>query len=360
MSKFPHLPLFTDAFIADTTHLNATETGAYLLLLMTAWRSPDCRLPDDDKKLARWARVDPRAWHKLKPVVMEFWALTDGFWTQKRLLSERDSVSKRAETARLNGMHGGRPKSLINNDQENPAGSSRVSQEKASIPIPISKTPIAPKGKDAAAPLAAEADLDLFMDRLMAGEPVEPKRVSLKDIDPMQLYDALTKGTKPAPKPQPVAEPKPRAPKGQVDPQVEIDFAEFWSAYPSRGASGNPRKPAWEEYLKAIRKGADPAILLAAARALAAQWRKEPKDRWQYIPLASTWLHQERWTDTAVAKPDAKASEAVLDEKVLDSAVRQFHVYGRWPEKALGPAPGQPGCTIPRHILAKHGYAAAA
>ncbi|ACL63205.1 DUF1376 domain-containing protein [Methylobacterium nodulans] len=45
MSAYPSLPLFTDAFIADTGHLSAAETGAYLMLLMVAWRSPGCSLP---------------------------------------------------------------------------------------------------------------------------------------------------------------------------------------------------------------------------------------------------------------------------------------------------------------------------
>ena len=72
MSRFPSLPLFTDAFLADTGHLTAQETGAYLLLIMMAWRLPGCRLPDDDAKLARWARVDARTWRHLKPVVMSF------------------------------------------------------------------------------------------------------------------------------------------------------------------------------------------------------------------------------------------------------------------------------------------------
>ena len=136
MSSFPSLPLFTDAFIADTGHLSAQQTGAYMMLLMMAWRSPECRLPDDDDKLARWARVDRRTWLKIKPVVMEFWTLVDGFWSQKRLSKERDVVSKRAEVARENGQQGGRPKSLENNDADNPTGAARVDQKKAPNPIP--------------------------------------------------------------------------------------------------------------------------------------------------------------------------------------------------------------------------------
>ena len=137
MSAFPSLPLFTDAFIADTGHLSAQETGAYLMLLMVAWRTPDCRLPDDDDKLARWARVDRRTWKRLKPTVMEFWSLGGGFWTQKRLTQERDIVSKRADAARSNGKHGGRPKSLEDNNPDNPTGSRSLTQQKAPNPNPI-------------------------------------------------------------------------------------------------------------------------------------------------------------------------------------------------------------------------------
>jgi uncharacterized protein YdaU (DUF1376 family) len=139
MSEFPSLPLFTDAFLADTGHLSAQETGAYLLLIMMAWRLPECRVPDDDAKLCRWARVDKRTWQRIKPAVMEFWILEGGFWTQKRLSKERDHVSKRADVARQNGKQGGRPKSLENNNTGNPEGSSRVSQTKAPNPSPNPK-----------------------------------------------------------------------------------------------------------------------------------------------------------------------------------------------------------------------------
>lgn len=139
MSAFPSLPLFTDAFIADTGHLNATETGAYLMLLMVAWRTPECRLPDDDQRLARWARVDARSWARIKPKVMEFWTLTEGQWSQKRLLLERDKVRKFAEASRRNGTAGGRPKGLKNKRAENPAGSQEETQQKAPNPIPNPK-----------------------------------------------------------------------------------------------------------------------------------------------------------------------------------------------------------------------------
>jgi uncharacterized protein YdaU (DUF1376 family) len=100
MSEYPYLPLFTAEFIASTTHLSAEETGAYLMLLMMAWQSPGASLPDDDRKLAAWARVDAATWRTIKLAVMEFWQLSDGQWHQKRLTKERAHVASVSDARR--------------------------------------------------------------------------------------------------------------------------------------------------------------------------------------------------------------------------------------------------------------------
>lgn len=93
MAEFPALPLFTDAYMADTRHLTAAQHGAYLLLLMTAWRMPDCKLPDDDKFLARCASMDLRVWKVNKSLVMGFWKQdSEQKWYQGRLVDERKYV----------------------------------------------------------------------------------------------------------------------------------------------------------------------------------------------------------------------------------------------------------------------------
>lgn len=102
MAEFPHLPLFTDAYLADTRHLTTEEHGAYLLLMMEAWRRPDCNLPDDDMMLARLSGLSLDRWEEIKPVVMAFWK-RDGrrkVWTQKRLLKERGYVSEKSKSQR--------------------------------------------------------------------------------------------------------------------------------------------------------------------------------------------------------------------------------------------------------------------
>lgn len=89
MADYPILQFSTDAFIADTQHLDATETGAYCMLLFCAWRRPNCDLPDDDKILARFARCGTKTWKRIKPTVMGFWYLDGDAWKQKRLEKER-------------------------------------------------------------------------------------------------------------------------------------------------------------------------------------------------------------------------------------------------------------------------------
>ena len=52
MSKAPSMPMYWDAYLADTTHLSTEEHGAYLLLLAAMWRR-DGWVPDDDRDNAR-------------------------------------------------------------------------------------------------------------------------------------------------------------------------------------------------------------------------------------------------------------------------------------------------------------------
>jgi uncharacterized protein YdaU (DUF1376 family) len=199
MSEFPSLPLFTDSFIADTGHLTAHETGAYMMLLMVAWRMPDCRLPDDDAKLARWARVEPRHWPRTKSVVMGFWTLKDGFWSQKRLTKERDFVRKHAAAARANGGHGGRPPNaaklqhqrgslmhalgspdlLFSNGLGTPLGFQTVTQPKPPNPNPIEESSSEALVPKAAREEGREGSKEIFGDCRVAYSEEERRGLAL-------------------------------------------------------------------------------------------------------------------------------------------------------------------------------------
>ena len=98
MAKFPHLPLWTDAYMADTLHLTHEEHGLYLMLLMTIWRSPDCKIPNDLTWVKRRLRAtDQQMENLVKNLLDEFFTTTGNHITQKRLKEEYEYVRKKAK-----------------------------------------------------------------------------------------------------------------------------------------------------------------------------------------------------------------------------------------------------------------------
>jgi uncharacterized protein YdaU (DUF1376 family) len=106
MADFPYLPLFTDAYLADTDHLSLEEHGAYLRLLMLAWRTPGCALPNDHDWIARRLRISRDDFDRVAaPILLEFFTLRRGNRLhQKRLSKEFARARTRSEkqTARIN------------------------------------------------------------------------------------------------------------------------------------------------------------------------------------------------------------------------------------------------------------------
>lgn len=89
MAEFPSLPLFTDAWIADTKHLSRLERGTYHDLLVLMWRTPECRVPNDDAWLGKRLGMtleEVRA--ELRPVISEFCQSDGNYVVQKRLRKE--------------------------------------------------------------------------------------------------------------------------------------------------------------------------------------------------------------------------------------------------------------------------------
>jgi len=94
MSEYPKLPLWTDSYLGDTHHLTTIQHGAFLLLLITMWRSKTRTLPDDDKLLARYTHLSARQWSRIRPMLMPFFEIKNGVLQNGRLLDEYDSVKR--------------------------------------------------------------------------------------------------------------------------------------------------------------------------------------------------------------------------------------------------------------------------
>ena len=165
MAEYPSLPIFTDAYLGDTTHLTLEEHGAYLKLLMIAWRSPDCDLPNDPKRLSVMLGVGLKKFASIWATVGLFWDEIDGRLTQKKLLKVRSRVNHMVEQKRAAGIASAEAKRLKNSDSaptdvltETPAERQRGGQQ----PKPnLTETSTVPseRAPDEPAPPAASPDL---------------------------------------------------------------------------------------------------------------------------------------------------------------------------------------------------------
>lgn len=118
MSKAPSMPMYWDAYLADTTHLTTEEHGAYLLLLAAMWRR-DGRVPDNDKDNARILGLTPAKWRKIKArfvSTISGFHVENGEITQKKLRKTWENTQENIEKNRTNGAKGGRPKSKETKD----------------------------------------------------------------------------------------------------------------------------------------------------------------------------------------------------------------------------------------------------
>jgi len=103
MAAIPFMPLYVADYLSDAAHLNTLEHGAYLLLIMTYWQRGEA-LPNDDKKLARIARIGPREWNRLRPTLSEFFEVSCDSWLHSRVERELANVRSKSLKKRNGGL----------------------------------------------------------------------------------------------------------------------------------------------------------------------------------------------------------------------------------------------------------------
>ncbi len=287
MADFPILPLFTDAYIADTQHLTNEEHGVYLRLLMFAWRSPGCGLPDDDRRLALMVGVGAKKWAALKPVVMDFWTLNDGLWRQKKLSGEREKVERKRDLNSAAGIASSRAKALKRNNQ---ASTDAVTEPATEHPT--------------------ENQLSISISRYNKNNTRKPGlRESAKSAD--------------------------------ADP-IEREFQEaFWPQY--------PRKTDKADALKAFRKARKETSLETILACLQSFRRKSEGTDLQFVRQASRFLNAKPWLDDDGngTPPGPKPADADGWRKRL----RLARAQRQWSASEWGPPPGAAGCLVPADLL---------
>jgi hypothetical protein len=85
-----------------------------------------------------------------------------------------------------------------------------------------------------------------------------------------------------------------RAPRVDGQGAASGEFDTFWQIYPHRGRFSDPKKPARLKFEAAIKRGVDPAAIIAGAERYRAHVEQEGIEP-RFVAQAATWLHQERW-----------------------------------------------------------------
>lgn len=118
------MPFYVGDYLGDTMELTTEQHGAYLLLLLAAWKK-GAYLTNNDEALASICKCDKKAWARVSFAVLPYFTETeDGTQIyQARQLEEYQAASKNNETQRVNGNKGGRPRKIKPNEtQQKPMG----------------------------------------------------------------------------------------------------------------------------------------------------------------------------------------------------------------------------------------------
>lgn len=169
------MPLYVADYLADTSHLNCAESGAYLHLIMHYWQKGG--LPIEDKRLASIARATPEQWSDMRDTIADFFG--DG-WTHSRIDEELESARKAYERRAAAGRAGGKAKAdgkqSSSNAKAMPEQSQPQSQQKEEVanatssPEPAKAAPVAVIGL----PTVSDGDFPVTADDIAEWQTAFP------------------------------------------------------------------------------------------------------------------------------------------------------------------------------------------
>lgn len=308
MAEFPAFPLWTDAYLADTHHLSTIEHGTYMLLLIAMWRAGG-ELPNDPRKLARFAGLGPNQWVRLAPTIMPFFTVTgDGSSiTQGRLSDEltyvRDHAKKQSQNAR------------------------RRWSKNTTPPVAVIQHPEPLYDGADTNPLKTINQVDAvgMPDACQTDAPT-PTHIRSKNYTADAVLSETAVSDPPAPKSR----------KGKYSPE----FDEAWSAYPTDPNMSKAKAfGAWAKL-----DAGDRTKVLAGIPAFVAFCRKDPT----YRPVHMVRFISERRFDGFAPATAQEATAADWRKRLIYARARSIWASAEW-----GPMPGRDGCLVPAEHLAE-------
>lgn len=99
MTTRPWMPWYIADFVGDTQHLDAAETGAYMLLLGHYWLSGG-RLPEGDAAMSRVTRMSHAQWKRSRVTILKFFPGGANKRSDQELAHAADVSNKRSASAK--------------------------------------------------------------------------------------------------------------------------------------------------------------------------------------------------------------------------------------------------------------------
>ena len=128
----PWMPWYIADYLADTAHLRAAQSGAYLHLIMHYWQRGG--LPNENVQLAAIARMTDSEWKKTRPIIEPFFQMPG--WKHKRVEEELAKSMAKYEARAAAGKKGGEAKA-----EGKQTASNATAKDEAGLNQPLSQPP---------------------------------------------------------------------------------------------------------------------------------------------------------------------------------------------------------------------------
>jgi uncharacterized protein YdaU (DUF1376 family) len=229
--SLPRMPLHVGDYLKETTHLDATLHGAYVLLIIDYWVKGF--LPDDDVQLARIARMSSTQWRKVRPILQSFFY---GGWRHERMEKEIAAANEHFEKFARAGRASAQARAAKKNEHRSKDAGGAV-------------------GNDVGNDVGNETGKDVWKEMPRSFEQPRPDHQEVREGDS-------------AP-----------APEHARDPMPSPEAFEFAAAY-GKAVGVDPDDPQWAglPYTAQVwvTRGYDAAAVLAFGSALAARYGPKP------------------------------------------------------------------------------------
>lgn len=99
------MPLYINDYLGDTTHLTTEQHGAYLLLLMHAWKSGG-RIPNDPGELQDLTKTTEEGWQSMERRILKFFRAEGAWLVHDRVVDEFQRAATLTERKATGGAIG--------------------------------------------------------------------------------------------------------------------------------------------------------------------------------------------------------------------------------------------------------------